>query len=735
MNIRCFPQALVAILVFATLLAQPAAAQKAVISESGDKTEVAEGGASDSYTVVLDAQPPGNVTITLSFDAAQLTTDKNSLTYTTANWASPQTVTVSAVDDAVEEEPTISRNISHTASNGETARDVVVSILDNDFVKADVLIVQSGGKTEVVEAGAGDSFTLVLSKAPAENVSVNLALGVGQMTATPTNLTFTPANWANAQTVTVAAVDDASPEGLVVLPISSTVSSADPDFDGIFVQPVFVSIIDNDNENPEVGVAETGDGTQVTEGGTGDSYLVVLATQPSADVTVTVSLAAPAQLTTDRATVTFTPANWNVSQSVAVNAVNDHMDEGLHLSSITHTAVSADPNYNGIYVPEVVVTIVDNDKSAVRIVETGGNTAVTEGGPGDTYQVVLDTQPAATVAVALSVPVAQLSTDKTNLSFTVGNWSNAQTVAVAAVNDTVYTGARVALVGHAASSADPIYDGIAIAGIAVAITDNDPAILVSPQGVDLASVPLGTSSDAVFSVQNVGAGTLTGVATASAPLAVVSNAAYALLPSAVQMVTVRYTPTILGASTSVVTFSGAGGTNSRVSGNAVASSRAIGVGGSLAFGNVIVGRSASRIMTITNAGTLTLAISGITSPPGFDASWSGTLPPGRSTNVTVTFAPLSIANYGGAVIVSSDATNGVNSLPATGDGIEDAPPTVILTSPLNQAASAFPGRPLILIQGELLRRCKYLQMGCRLPALWVRHQPILGRSQQQVATC
>lgn len=473
MKIRCFTQALIAILVFTSLLAQPAVAQKAVISESGDKTEVAEGGASDTYTVVLDAQPPGNVTITLNFDAAQLATDKNSVTFTTANWASPQTVTVSAVDDAVEEEPTISRNISHTASNGETARDVVVSILDNDNVKADVLIVQSAGKTEVVEGGAGDSFTLALSKAPAANVSVNLALDVGQMTATPTNLTFTPANWANAQTVTVAAVDDASPEGLVVLPIASTVSSADPDFDGIFVQPVFVSIIDNDNENPDVGVAETGEGTQVTEGGAGDSYLVVLATQPSADVTVTVSLATPAQLTTDRAILTFTPANWNVSQSVTVNAVNDHLDEGLHLSSITHTAASADPNYNGIYVPEVVVTIVDNDKSAVRTVETGVNTAVTEGGSVDTYQVVLDTQPTSTVTVTLSVPTAQLSTDKTNLTFTPANWSNAQTVAVSAVDDFLDEGSHLGLITHIVTSGDPAYDSISVASVAVLITDND----------------------------------------------------------------------------------------------------------------------------------------------------------------------------------------------------------------------------------------------------------------------
>jgi hypothetical protein len=447
-------------------------AQKVIISETGDKTEVVEGGATDTYTINLETQPAASVTITLSFDSAQLATDKPNLTFTTANWANAQTVTVSAVNDAVEEEQIITRNISHAASHGETVRDVVVSIVDNDIVKPDVLITESGGKTEVLEGGTGDAYALKLSKAPDANVTVTLGVDTTELTVAPTSFTFTVANWANAQTVTVSAIDDADVEGLEVSPITHTAASDDPDFGSVFVQPVFVSIIDNDSQKSAVGVAETGDNTEVAEGGKTDTYLMALSTQPAANVVISLSFNS-AQVSASTNTLTFTPANWNISQSITLIAVNDYVDEGLHIEAIDHTAASADPDYNLIYVPSIIVTILDNDKSGVRITESGGNTSVTEGGAGDTYAVVLDTKPLSNVTVRLTVPTAQLSTDKTNVTFTSANWSNAQTVAVTAVDDFTDEGAHLGLITHTVTSGDPLYDGILAAAVVVFITDND----------------------------------------------------------------------------------------------------------------------------------------------------------------------------------------------------------------------------------------------------------------------
>jgi len=65
-------------------------------------TAVAEGGATDTYDVVLTSQPTAGVTVNMLSDP-QVTTAPTSITFTAGNWATPQTVTVMAVDDLVAE--------------------------------------------------------------------------------------------------------------------------------------------------------------------------------------------------------------------------------------------------------------------------------------------------------------------------------------------------------------------------------------------------------------------------------------------------------------------------------------------------------------------------------------------------------------------------------------------------------------------------------------------------------
>ena len=63
-----------------------------------------EGGGTATFTVVLNTQPTANVTIGLSSsDTTEGTVSPASLTFTTANWNSAQTVTVTGVDDAVDD--------------------------------------------------------------------------------------------------------------------------------------------------------------------------------------------------------------------------------------------------------------------------------------------------------------------------------------------------------------------------------------------------------------------------------------------------------------------------------------------------------------------------------------------------------------------------------------------------------------------------------------------------------
>lgn len=663
-------------LVFAMLCAFQASAQKIELTESGGKTEVIEGGATDIYTVVLTTQPTANVTVTLAVNTADLGTDKTVLTFTTANWATPQTVTVTAVDDLLNEGPetwpiTHSAASSDSAYNGIFVADVNVSIVDNDDIKAAVNVTESSGKTEVVEGGADDSYTVVLSTQPSANVTVALAFDTAQINASPLSLIFTPANWATPQTVNVSAVNDSVAEGLLISPITHNASSTDPDYDALYTPQVSVSVVDNDSMKAEVNIAESGGTTGVIEGGAGDSYLVVLSTQPSADVTVTLSINL-AQLNTDKTVLTFTPANWNISQSVDVTAVDDHLDEGLQLSSISHTAASSDPDYNGLYVPEVVVPITDNDKSAVTITQSGGTTAVAEGGTNDSYQVVLTTQPSANVTITVTVPIAQLQRTPTSLAFNPGNWNVAQTVTVSAVDDAAGEGTHTAIISHAASSADENYSGISMPQVVVLIFDNDAVLARSPSSLTNSVVQTQDATNQTFAIWNSGSGTLNYTNT-------VNQAWLSVMPAngtstgEQDPIQVSYTTAGLPAGTNyaIITIKSQVATNTIPVTLIVTpfNTRIIGLNGNLAFGNVVTNTTATRTLTITNSGNSTLTVSGISFPSGFSGNWSGTIAAAGSQDVSVTFSPIAAASYGGNLTVYSDATSGIITNNASGIGI------------------------------------------------------------------
>ncbi|MEH1825185.1 MAG: lamin tail domain-containing protein [Nostoc sp.] len=129
-----------------------------------------------------------------------------------------------------------------------------------------------------------------------------------------------------------------------------------------------------------VTIAQSGGGTDVTEGGATDSYTVVLNSQPTANVTININNGdIQTKTTTNVNSLTFTPANWNVAQTVIVTAVNDGLVEGSHSSTITHTATSTDTNYNVITIPGLAVNITDNDSasSTLRITEYMYSSAAT----------------------------------------------------------------------------------------------------------------------------------------------------------------------------------------------------------------------------------------------------------------------------------------------------------------------------------------------------------------------
>jgi hypothetical protein len=81
---------------------------------------------------------------------------------------------------------------------------------------------------------------------------------------------------------------------------------------------------------------------------------------------VTIAIAPNAQVTTNTNQLTFTSQNWNVAQTVNVQAVDDSLLQGDRSVTIQHITSSSDPKYNNINVSSVNLQIIDNDAPLER---------------------------------------------------------------------------------------------------------------------------------------------------------------------------------------------------------------------------------------------------------------------------------------------------------------------------------------------------------------------------------
>ena len=209
----------------------------------------------------------------------------------------------------------------------------------------------------------------------------------------------------------------------------------------------------------------------VPEGGA-NSYTLVLGSRPTGDVTIGVTLPTGTDLTLDKTTLTFTVDNWDVAQTVAVTAAAD--DDGVTDAGVTLTHTVSGGSYESTTVPDVKVSITENDTAAVVLSETG--LTVREGySAGSSYTVKLATRPSGSVAVAITGHAGtDLSLDKTTLTFTADNWDTAQTVTVKAGEDDDDANDTGTLT-HTASGGD--YANIT-ANLPVTVTDDDSAAVV-----------------------------------------------------------------------------------------------------------------------------------------------------------------------------------------------------------------------------------------------------------------
>ena len=74
------------------------------IAQSGGATTVTESGGTDDFTLVPNAQPASDVVLSVvSSDTGEVTTGSATVTFTNGNWDTPQSVTLTGVNDDVDD--------------------------------------------------------------------------------------------------------------------------------------------------------------------------------------------------------------------------------------------------------------------------------------------------------------------------------------------------------------------------------------------------------------------------------------------------------------------------------------------------------------------------------------------------------------------------------------------------------------------------------------------------------
>ena len=146
--------------------------------------------------------------------------------------------------------------------------------------------------------------------------------------------------------------------------ISHLVTSADLKYSGLYPNGKDLVVNITDNDYADLIISQSDGSSAVAEGGATDDYTVALSSEPTFDVTVTVT--SGDDLSTDPIQLTFTPDNWDQPQGVTVTAVDDSEIEETEFRQIDHVVTSLDSMYNGLAVSQIWVEITDNDKEIVN---------------------------------------------------------------------------------------------------------------------------------------------------------------------------------------------------------------------------------------------------------------------------------------------------------------------------------------------------------------------------------
>jgi hypothetical protein len=454
--------------------ALPSAASVIVVQDPGLFTT--EAGGTAQFSVVLSAAPtPARkaLTVTVPIQSSNAHEGKpsvSSLTFTSANWNVPQTVTVTGIDDfAVDGNRAYKIELGKVTTKARNYRrvdptDVTLVNEDNDG-PAPQLIFSPG--PFVLNDAVSRVVSLRLASQPLADVNVafNVLAGADQAQLSTASLTFTSSNWNVAQKFTIGAFEDDIHDGDQPFTLGMNVQSTDPAYDQLAVPPYTVTIHDTDPLTGSLDGTYSGtfSGSQLVGGAstptTGEVAFTV------AGSTLAVTSPAGSTGTVNAGQITFTAANG----ATYTGAFLQKSDGSISATGAWQIL------QNGVSTGSGTWSAIDSGHVTAGLNITPSGSLVVDEGSQQALSVSLSSKPTADVQVAFDVTTgdteANLSTP--SLTFTPENWFTPQTVTIAGVADDGADGDQPFEFTATADSADEAYSVLAPKTIAATIHDTD----------------------------------------------------------------------------------------------------------------------------------------------------------------------------------------------------------------------------------------------------------------------
>ena len=339
---------------------------------SSGSTTSENGSVRVTYEVDLKSKPLETVTIPIlssNTDEGRITeisgsvgktvdpTGISEVDFSTSNWNSVRTITVTGQNDSVRD-----GNIPYSVTLGPTrsssnpynnkpAKHFPITNTDNDSSGVSV----STTSLSTNETGSTDTFNVKLDTEPSADVTIRLrSSDPGEGVISVSSLTFTTTNYSDNQLVTVTGVDDTLQDGsqtftIQLLPITGSGSGYDQNNSGSGYDPVDVTVVNADNE-AGAGLAITVSNNSTSENGETGILMVSLNTEPSALVIIPVDDNDSSEAFVSPSTLIFTPTNWNSLQTITVTGLDkdDFLDGDKIYNVKVGPTITSDSNYSSI---------------------------------------------------------------------------------------------------------------------------------------------------------------------------------------------------------------------------------------------------------------------------------------------------------------------------------------------------------------------------------------------------